>query len=106
MLDVSLGLRHHTMVAPKIASTFAVGVAGGTRQQRAEYGGALGGVSSYRADYLGAWVEFGGQYMIVDHFAVGLAYNLSARHLAHIAGDQHGFEFATAFRPVRATLYF
>jgi len=107
MLNLSLGLRHHTMVAPKIASTFAGGVSVSTTRQRSEYEAPSGtSVSSYRANYAGGWVEFGGQYMVADRFAVGLAYDLIGRHISNTGTDQHGFEFATQFRPIRATLYF
>jgi hypothetical protein len=105
-LDLALGLRHHTMVAPKIASTFAGGVEAGTTRQRFEYTDFANTVSRYNSTYAGAFAEFGGQYMIADHFAVGLAYRLSARHISNAGNDQRGWEVGTSFRPVRATLYF
>ena len=106
-LDLELGLRHHTMVAPKVVSTFGAGVDAGTIQRRDEYLGFPSiTVSSYRANYVGAFAEVGGQYMIADRFAVGLAFYLSARRTSTNAGDQRGFEYNTSFRPLRATLYF
>lgn len=104
-VDISLGVRHHTMVAPKIASTIGVGIRGTTIQRRDEYGNVPAS-SAYRATYAGAFVEIGGQYMIADHFAVGIAYSLNGRHATNNGSDQHGFEFSTSFLPLRATLYF
>ncbi|MFL5563248.1 MAG: hypothetical protein ACJ79K_17415 [Gemmatimonadaceae bacterium] len=105
--DLELGLRHLTMLAPKIASTFGAGVNAGTTQRRDEYVGFPSiTVSSYQANYAGAFIEMGGQYIIADRFAVGLAYYLSARRTSTNAGDQRGFAYSTSFRPLRATLYF
>ena len=44
--------------------------------------------------------------MVADHFAVGLAYRLSARHLKNGLEEKSGSEFASGFLPVRASLYF
>lgn len=95
------------MLAPKIASTFGGGVEAATTSQRAEYPGTPSVVNSYRSTSLGAFVEAGGQYMVADHFAIGLAYRLTGSHLSsRNGGATHGFDVETSFLPIRATLYF
>ena len=95
------------MLAPKIASVFGGGIALGSYAQRDEYSTPANDVTSFHARYIGAYVEAGGQYMVADHLAIGLSYRLAGQHMtASAASDLHGFQFASSFLPVRATLYF
>jgi hypothetical protein len=105
VLDATLGLRRHSMIAPRIAGTIGAGVVGGTVHQKIEYSGTFG-PSGGNSSYFGAYADFGGQYMVADHFAVGLAYRLTARHLKNGFQEQSGSEFTSSFLPIRATLYF
>ena len=105
VLDGALGLRRHSMLAGHVAAIVGAGVVGGTVQQRQEYPG-IPGSSRYHSSYVGAFADVGGQYMVADHFAVGLAYRVTGRHISNGLSDQKGSEFLAAFLPVRATLYF
>jgi hypothetical protein len=103
-LDATLGLRRHSMLAPRVAAIVGAGLVGGNVQQKQVYSG-IPGASTYHSSYLGAYAEAGGQYMIADHFAVGVAYRLTGRHVKNTT-NQKGSEFGAAVLPIRATLYF
>lgn len=103
--DIELGLRRHSMVAQHIAATLGGGLLVGSIQQKITYP-APQGTDSYHSAHFGAYVDVGGQYMIADHFAVGLAYRIAGQHVKSGPSGQAGSEFAMSFLPVRATLYF
>jgi len=105
VVDATLGFRRHSMLAQRIASTFGAGLIAGSVTQKIAYGGPAG-TSSYHGSYIGAFVDVGGQYMVADHFAVGLAYRFAGQHLKPNGSDQRGTEFQLGFLPIRATLYF
>jgi hypothetical protein len=104
LIDGTLGFRRHSMIAPHIASTLGAGVIAGTVQQRQEYPPPAG-TNKFRSSHIGAFIDLGGQYMVADHFAVGLAYRFSAQHIGY-SGPSSGSEIVTGFLPIRATLYF
>ena len=103
-LDVTLGLRRHTMLASKVAGTFGIGAVGGTVKRRQEY--TIFSPDHFHSGYYGAFADLGGQYMVADHFAVGVAYRFVARHVSNSGSHQAGTELATGVLPIRATLYF
>jgi hypothetical protein len=103
-IDATLGLRRHSMVMQHVAATFDAGVRGGSVRQKMEYRNPAG-TSPYNSSYIGAYVDFGGQYMVADHFALGLAYRLTGEHVKTVS-DLAGTQFAAGFLPIRATLYF
>jgi hypothetical protein len=105
-VDIALGLRRHTMMAPRIAMTLGAGVEAGSQRQRTDVSGGVFPSTDYRMTHLGGYVDAGGQYMVADHFAIGLAYRLTARHTKFDYLDQSGSEFYASFLPIRATLYF
>ena len=105
VVDASLGLRRHSMLAPRVAATAAIGAVGGTVQQRQVSPGPFP-PSTYRTSYVGAFAEGGAQYMVADHLAVGLAYRLTARHLSLGITGQKGADFFVGVVPIRASLYF
>ena len=104
-LDATLGLRRHSMVVQHIAATLGAGLAAGTIQQKVTYP-PPDGSDDYRSHHIAAFVDVGGQYMVADHFAVGLAYRLMGEHFKTGPLHQTGFDFSSAFVPLRATLYF
>lgn len=104
-IDATLGIRRHTMLAQHVAATIGVGAVGGSINQTLEYAFPAG-TSKFHSSYFGAYLDAGGQYMVADHFAIGLAYRLTGRHVKSSGTGQSGSEFAMAFVPVRATLYF
>ena len=104
-VDATLGVRRHTTLAPRLSGIFDGGAVAGTFQQRREYTGSLN-PGRYHAAYYGAYADAGGQYMVADHFAVGIAYRLIVRHIRNDASEQAGTEFISSVLPVRATLYF
>ena len=104
-IDGTLGLRRHSMLAEHVAGTVGAGLVAGSVEQKIEYASPPG-TSSFHGSYLGAYVDVGGQYMVADHFAIGLAYRLTGQHVKTGATGQTGSEFAMSFLPVRATLYF
>ena len=104
-LDATVGFRRHSMIAQHVAATFGAGLAVGTIQQKETFP-PPSGTNSLRSHYLGAFVDLGGQYMVADHFAVGIAYRLAGEHLVSGPANQTGSEFSSAFLPIRAALYF
>jgi hypothetical protein len=105
VFDATLGFRRHAVLASRVVGTVGAGAVAGSVQQRQEYRGALS-PSSFHSSYYGAYAELGGQYMVADHFAVGVAYRLLGRHVRNSGTSQAGAEFLTNVLPVRATLYF
>jgi hypothetical protein len=103
LLIVSLGVRHHKMLVPGIAAVLDVGVAAGTSQRRDNFSGGLG---DYHRNVYGAGVGFGGQYIVADHFAIGLGYQLNANWRREVTVKQHAIDLGATFAPLRATLYF
>ena len=109
-IDLSFGLRHHAMVAPHVAATFGAGVATLRETQRFE---SSGNVGTLHSTFLGGYGEFGGQYILNDHLAIGAAYRLDLRNVSSKRTDSSGFSsnetgsaFGMTFLPIRATLYF
>ena len=105
VFDATLGLRRHAVLASKVVGTAGGGLVAVSVQQRQEYRGALS-PSSFHSSYYGAYAELGGQYMVADHFAVGIAYRLLGRHVKNSGTSQAGTEFLSNVLPIRATLYF
>lgn len=105
VFDATLGFRRHAVLASKVVGTLGAGVVAGSVQQRQEFRG-FPSRSSFHSSYYGAYADLGGQYMVADHFAVGVAYRLTGRHLKNSGTGQAGTEFITNVLPVRATLYF
>lgn len=104
LLDVSLGLRRHIMIAPRIAAVYGIGALAGTSQQRIEYAGQ--DASSFYQTRFGGFVDGGGQLMVTDHFAVGLTYRLQLQHSIENTNEGSGNFINASFIPIRATLYF
>lgn len=105
VFDATLGFRRHAVLASKVVGTLGAGVVAGSVQARQEYRG-IPSRSSFHSSYYGAFAELGGQYMVADHFAVGVAYRFLGRHIKNSGSGQSGTEFLTDVLPVRATLYF
>lgn len=105
VFDAALGFRRHTMLAAKVVGTLGAGIVAGSVQQQQEYRG-IPSRSSFHSSYYGAYAELGGQYMVGDHFAVGVAYRFLGRHVKNTGTSQAGTEFIANVLPVRATLYF
>ena len=105
LFDATLGFRRHSVLAPRMLGTFGAGAVGGTLQQRQEYVGVFS-PNRYHASYYGAYAEGGAQYMVADHFAVGVAYRFTLSHTRNDGTHQTGAEMLAAILPVRATLYF
>jgi hypothetical protein len=105
-LAIELGLRHYAIVAPRTAVTLGGGLSVGTAQQKIDFGGGGGGVSSYRAYEKGVYAEAGGEYLVNEHFGVGIAYRLAVQRVNIKSDDLTSTAFTTVFLPIRATLYF
>jgi hypothetical protein len=104
-VDGTLGFRRHSMLASKVVGVVGLGALGGTSAERDVTTGPIGPYR-YRSWYFGGYADFGGQYMVADHFAVGIAYRASARHLKNDISNQAGTQVFTGVLPIRATLYF
>ena len=102
--DASLGLRRHVMVAPRIAVTYGLGALAGTMRHKVEY--ALQDKSVFSESFFGGYVDGGGQAMLTDHFAVGLAYRFRIQRTINNVLDQSGTSMRVSFLPIRAALYF
>lgn len=105
VFDATLGFRRHAVLGSKVVGTLGAGIVAGSVQQRQEYRG-FPTRTDFHSSYYGASAELGGQYMVADHFAVGVAYRLLGRHIKNSGNGQAGTEFITNVLPIRATLYF
>jgi len=106
VLNFSLGVRHHSPIAPGISAITGVSAFIGSLQEHREFTGTPQRTDSYRSDYYGAFGEIGAQYMPSNHVAVGVAYRLNMRHDKIKSIEEKGTQFSTSFMPVRVSLYF
>jgi hypothetical protein len=106
LLRFSLGVRHHTPIAPGISAITGVSAFIGSLQEHREFTGTPNQTDSFRSDYYGAFGEIGAQYMPTNHVAVGVAYRLNVQHDKVKSIEEKGTMFTASFMPVRVSLYF
>ena len=106
VLNVLVGVRHHSPIAPGLMATTAVSAYLGSAQEHREFTAVPSQNTSYRSDNYGVFGEVGAQYMPTSHVAVGVAYRLVFRHDKVKTFDETGNRIMTVFPPIRLTLYF
>ena len=111
---LGLGLRRHTVVAPRVLAQTELGVFTWFNQTRIRGTDAFGAptVNKMSNWNMGAYGEIGGQYFVASHLALGAAGTLSAGRMQSRTNNNglrergSGFAVTTALTPIRITLYF
>ena len=111
-LFLALGVRRHATVASRVVATTEIGAGVGFSRSKNTSSGLGNPVYQQRNTSYGIYGEFGGQYFVASHLALGAVASIggsvsSGRDEAAGTGtDYRGFNLSASLRPVRVTLYF